>query len=947
MDTADSLDETTDLSSKKRVRSAQLSQLTKLYNELERSMSSYQNKDFVKSLYGKLNDRFEQFRSAHLQCLDLCTESDAANNLEQNFDSCQKNFAEFQDRFSQWITEGERPTPDDNDGSSHVSRTTSCASVSSQNRLRTATAKRLVAELKLKQLSKKHEMERAHKELELKQQLFEQQCDVEEAALEESVWQQAVNEESDKTTESTVVPSLPTMLDTIHDGIRDHDGAVGGADYNPVAMVTAKTQVRSESPKRNGQDNLSSDSKQSGTSNVTNIDAAFQHLAATLQEGFNLPKPELLTFNGTPTDYCKFISNFETNIENKVNDERLKLSYLIQYCNGEAKSCIEDCVLLEPSEGYKRARSILYSPYGRPHVIARSYIDKLVGGPQIKASDTDGLSSLALDMQRCEITLSKLGFASDVDNSENLRRVVKRLPMHLRARWADVAHSINEPALGYPGREAKFSDLAKFVDEKSRVASSMYGLDLSRENTPNKGGRGPHSQHQSNADRIKVTTIATSGETEIAKPERKCGCCSGTCYNLELCKKFKQMSIADRYQLVRKMKLCFKCLKGKHFSKQCRKPQACTVPDCEQLHHILLHKWTAESDHVDTQPSVSCGVTKSSAPKNCLGIIPVVVTGGNGNSCETYALLDDGADKTLCDERLLRALSADSRQVTFNISTVNSTGCVTHGQEVDLQVQHVNSTDRVDLHNVWTVKRLPISSRTAAVSADIKKLSYLKDIDVPSIATTDVMLLIGTDSPAAHIPLEVRSGNSDQPYAIRTRLGWAIRGPVQATNASGGISVNFQQSTDVLLQQQLERMWTTDFDDKIRDETKSMSVEDKLAMQKMESSISFENGHYRLGLPWRDESSRLPNNMTLAHARLQQLRRKLTHDPSLHQKYADTVNDYIAKGYASEVTTIDTTSNRIWYLPHHPVSNPNKPGKVRVVFDCAAKYEGNSLNSQL
>ena len=78
MDTADSLDETTDLSSKKRVRSAQLSQLTKLYNELERSMSSYQNKDFVKSLYGKLNDRFEQFRSAHLQCLDLCTESDAA-----------------------------------------------------------------------------------------------------------------------------------------------------------------------------------------------------------------------------------------------------------------------------------------------------------------------------------------------------------------------------------------------------------------------------------------------------------------------------------------------------------------------------------------------------------------------------------------------------------------------------------------------------------------------------------------------------------------------------------------------------------------------------------------------------------------------------------------------------------------------------------------------------
>ena len=78
-------------------------------------------------------------------------------------------------------------------------------------------------------------------------------------------------------------------------------------------------------------------------------------------------------------------------------------------------------MLLKPSEGYERDRSILYSRYGRgrPHVIARSYIDKLVDGPHIRASDTDGLSRLTLEMQKCEITLSKLGFASDVDNTEN------------------------------------------------------------------------------------------------------------------------------------------------------------------------------------------------------------------------------------------------------------------------------------------------------------------------------------------------------------------------------------------------------------------------------------------------------------------------------------------------------------------------------------------------
>ena len=216
-----------------------------------------------------------------------------------------------------------------------------------------------------------------------------------------------------------------------------------------------------------------------------------------------------------------------------------------------------------------------------------------------------------------------------------------------------------------------------------------------------------------------------------------------------------------------------------------------------------------------------------------------------------------------------------------------------------------------------------------------------------SIDTTNVMLLIGTDFPGAHIPLKVRSGNCDQPYAISTRLGWVIRGPLKTPCISKAINVNFQNTSDILLQQQHERMWTTGFDDRNRDDSKSMSVEYKCAMKTMETSVTFENGHNQLGLPWRDESTCLPNNMALALAGLQQLRRKLLCDSSLHQKYAETVNDYIAKGYVREVTHIDRKSKRVWYLPHHPVINPNKPGKLRVAFDCAAKFQGISLNSQL
>ena len=282
------------------------------------------------------------------------------------------------------------------------------------------------------------------------------------------------------------------------------------------------------------------------------------------------------------------------------------------------------------------------------------------------------------------------------------------------------------------------------------------------------------------------------------------------------------------------------------------------------------------SDYAAMQPSVCCWATYSSTPQNCLGIISFMVKGMNGKSCETYALLDDGADKTLCDERLLDALNVSSRPVTFNISTVNSTGSTTYGQKIDLQVQGVNSNDQVNLHIVWSVKRLPISVHSAVVSADITKLSYLKDIDVSNIDTKDGMLLIGTDSPAAHIPFEVGSGNNDQPYTISTCLGWAICGPVGNTNASDKIIVNFQQSSgDVLLQQQLERMWATDLYERTLNESEAMSIEDKHALNIMESFITPEDGHYKIALPWRDEATVLPNNMVLAHAYLRQLKRKV------------------------------------------------------------------------
>ena len=54
----------------------------------------------------------------------------------------------------------------------------------------------------------------------------------------------------------------------------------------------------------------------------------------------------------------------------------------------------------------------------------------------------------------------------------------------------------------------------------------------------------------------------------------------------------------------------------------------------------------------------------------------------------------------------------------------------------------------------------------------------------------------------------------------------------------------------------------------------------------------------------------------------------------------------ISKHYAKESQATHKDS-REWYLPHHRVYHPNKPDKVRVVFNWSAEFNRRSINKEL
>jgi hypothetical protein len=60
--------------------------------------------------------------------------------------------------------------------------------------------------------------------------------------------------------------------------------------------------------------------------------------------------------------------------------------------------------------------------------------------------------------------------------------------------------------------------------------------------------------------------------------------------------------------------------------------------------------------------------------------------------------------------------------------------------------------------------------------------------------------------------------------------------------------------------------------------------------------------------------------------------------------------EYVALGHARKISKakVDATPpGKFFYLPHHGVVNPQKPDKVRIVFDASARFNGVSLNDRL
>ena len=344
-------------------------------------------------------------------------------------------------------------------------------------------------------------------------------------------------------------------------------------------------------------------------------------------------------------------------------------------------------------------------------------------------------------------------------------------------------------------------------------------------------------------------------------------------------------------------------------------------------------------------------------PKDLFSVlqcIPVSIINGD-KTFDTYALLDPGSTGTYIVDHISSFLSLKtgkeykldvqflslSRSLSVSATSFDIAPYADNGNK--FHVQHAFSTPNINCPPADTTELNDIC----------QNFPQLRHIKFPDINQGKIGVLLGTACVPFTHSLEWIRGAHNCPSGIRTELGWTIAGEFRHSSRKKSTATKHllffashetspqSASTDIL-----EHYWNVEKIATEPEQKDALSTPDKAALQRLQDTCRHNGERCDIGLPWKRDTP-LPNNYFAALCQLRTLEKRFREHPQKKAKFDETLQKDLEKGYVKQVKMQHSLAPRIWYLPTHPVENPNKPGKVRRVANAASKFKGVSLNNAL
>ncbi|XP_026056216.1 uncharacterized protein LOC113041867 [Carassius auratus] len=377
------------------------------------------------------------------------------------------------------------------------------------------------------------------------------------------------------------------------------------------------------------------------------------------------------------------------------------------------------------------------------------------------------------------------------------------------------------------------------------------------------------------------------------------------------CSSIREQPVAELCKWISEEKHCWKCARS-HAPETCNLKKPCS--DCGGIHLQVLHgvaqSYTTNTASANSEsriyllPSIASG-------RVLLKVVPVLLH-HRSKTFETYAILDDGAQRTMILPTAVQQLQLKGEPETLALRTVRPDTTHLSGTKVTFEISPRNNPEkRYQVLGAFTASGLDLVEQTYPVQALRRRYAHLRGVPLQPFHKVHPLVLIGSDQVHLITAKEpIRQGTKGGPVAVHTALGWALQGAVMGTTDQAPVQQCFFISTahtDDLLYRNVERLWQLDVLPFRNEKLVVRSRQDNEAMQLLESQTQQET-------PERPCEGL--NLLKLIEA------------------------DYVAKLNQREAAQAEES----WYLPHHLVSHNNKP---RLVFNCSFKHQGLSLNNQL
>ncbi|XP_053691178.1 uncharacterized protein LOC128739706 [Sabethes cyaneus] len=652
---------------------------------------------------------------------------------------------------------------------------------------------------------------------------------------------------------------------------------------------------------------------------------------------------ELPIFCGDPEEWPLFFATYENSTNLCGYSPEENLARLQKCLRGKALDAVK-CQLLHPTN-LGQVLSTLKMLFGRPDIIVHSLLQKINVIPSPKEEHLGSLVDFALAVRNMVATIKACELEQHLCNPTLLHNLTKRLPPMIRLNWATHRQSLPSVTV---------LDFSDWLYNLAEAASAVTLPDFSS-SSDSKSRRGRKDDGFLNAH--------TETEQQFEQYDvNSCFVCHGDCDAVEKCKKFLSSGLSVRWDILRKYKLCRSCL-GNHRG-PCESGKLCGKNGCQYKHHRLLHNDSKDKQQVsssslsnrDPPEADSCNTHRGGRKSVLFQYIPVVLH-HNGIALPTYAFLDSGSSLTLMEESLAEELNLRGEKYPLCLRwTADTCRYEKDAMMVSVKISGThNHSGQHRLSEVYTVKDLKLPPQSLPARKFSEQYAQLKGLPIESYSNVQPKLLIGMSNARMLHPLEGREGKLEEPAAIKTRLGWSVYGvcPLAGTTIekiSHSFHVCFHsRNADESLHEAVKNYFALDSLGIQEQQNHLFSKEDKRALTKLQESTMFRNGRYEVSLLWKYDDVHLPNNRSMALRRHRCRIKRMERDAHLSNTVRDKMTDYERKGYIRKLTPEESrkTSSRTWYLPIFPVSNANKPGKVRIVFDAAASFKGVSLNSVL